>query len=297
MLHPTGHATPLAGAPVAGAAPASSASAAPTPTRPPATSGALFDAFAYTGTDDPALKAHGWQVRTALGGPGIHDTWTGDGVSFPTVTSAQGGHALQLQVHTDGTKAGTRQSELESSQPVFFTGTYAARIYFTDAPATGPGGDHINESFYTISPSTTVSPYSELDYEYMPDGGWGSTRPELDTTSWHSSRDRDRVYHPQYTRLHGWHTLTITALHGQTTYALDGTKLFTNDAAHSPRGPMNVEFSTWLIDLPFTGARTWNMQINWFYYQAGKIQTLNQIQKTVDHYYANGTNYLNTLTG
>jgi hypothetical protein len=73
-------------------------------------------------------------------------------------------------------------------------------------------------------------------------------------------------------------------------------KLFTNDAEHSPRGPMNVEFSSWLIDLPFSGARTWNMQVNWFYYQAGKILTLDQVKKAVDGYYKDSNHYVNTLT-
>lgn len=302
MLHPTAQTTTAKtprddGKPAPGdaATAAARASASPTAAQKPATSGALFDSFHYTGVDDPALKDNGWQVRTAAGGPGIRNSWTSDGISFPSVTSAQGGRAMQLQVHTDGTKAGTHQSELQSSQPAFYTGTYAARVYFTDTPATGKNGDHISEAFYAISPSTTVSPYSELDSEYMPNGGWGSTRPELDSTSWHSSKPGDRVYHPRYANLHGWHTITITALQGRTTYALDGTTLFTNDAAHSVRGPMDVEFSTWLIDLPFTGKRTWIMQVNWFYYQAGKALTLAQVQQAVNGYYKSATAYANTL--
>ncbi len=58
---------------------------------------------------------------------------------------------------------------------------------------------------------------------------------------------------------------------------------------------MDVEFSTWLVDLPFTGDRTWNMQVNWFYYQAGKVQTLHQIETAVSRYCTDGTYYLNTL--
>jgi hypothetical protein len=293
VLHPSGR---TVGPSRTGAAPSAAAARTPSAsTRRPATSGLLFDAFHYTGPSDPALQAHGWQVRTSAGGPGISSTWSSSGVSFPSVASAQGGQALQLQVRTDGTRPGTTQSELRSTQSSFQNGTYAARVYFTDGPAVGENGDHINESFYTISPSTTITPYSELDYEYLPNGGWGDPRSVLDTVSWHSTAQGDRVYHPQYTRLHGWHLLTITAQDGRTTYALDGNTIFSNDAAHSPRGPMDVEFSTWLIDLPFTGDRTWNMQVNWFYYQAGKAQTLQQVQTAVSHYYTSGTYYLNTL--
>ncbi|MFD0327149.1 glycoside hydrolase family 16 protein [Streptacidiphilus monticola] len=202
---------------------------------------------------------------------------------------------MQLQVTSDGTKAGTHQTELESTEPTFYDGTYAARIYFTDGPAVGKNGDHINESFYAISSPNETRQYSELDYEYMPNGGWGSIRPELDTTSWHSSKQGDRVYHPTYQRLHGWHTVMITVHDGRTDYLLDGKKLFSNDASYSLHGPVDVAFSTWLIDLPFAGKRTWNMQVNWFYYQAGKVLTLSQVNKAVKGYYVHGQTYVNTL--
>jgi hypothetical protein len=258
--------------------------------------GVMFDDFHYTGSDDPLLQAHGWQIRTDPGGPGIQNTWTTAGVSFPTVQSAQGGQVMQLQLTSDGTAASTRQTELRSAKPEFFTGTYAARVYFTDGPAIGENGDHINEAFYAISAPTETQRYSELDYEYMPNGGWGSARPELDTTSWHSSKAGDRVYRPTYQRLHGWHTVMITELNGETAYYLDGKKLFSNGPAYSLHGPVDVAFSTWLIDLPFAGPRTWNMQVNWFYYQAGKALSLSDVNKAVNRYYANGTHYIDTLT-
>lgn len=258
--------------------------------------GRMFDDFDYSGRDDPSLKAHGWDIRSYAGGPGIQDTWSGKGISFPTVSSARGGRVLQLQLTSDGTKAGTHQTELESAHPYFADGTYAARVYFTVGPAIGTNGDHINESFYAISAPGETQHYSELDYEYMPNGGWGSSRPELDTTSWHSSKDGDRVYHPTYTRLHGWHTVMFTSVAGKTVYYIDGQEVFSNDAAYSLHGPVDVAFSTWLIDLPFAGQRTWNMQINWFYYQAGKALTLSQVDKAVDGYYAQHTPYVNTLT-
>lgn len=261
----------------------------------PVTSGVLFDDFHYSGRNDPALAAHGWKIHHAAGGPGIDGTWSPEGVSFPTVAGAKGGQVLQLQLHTDGTRAGTRQAGLQSSKSLFLDGTYAARVYITDDPAVGGNGDHVNETFYAISPQGPKLPYSELDYEYLPNGGWGSPVPELDAVSWHSAKMGDRVYRGWKTRLHGWHTLVFTTLHGKTTYSVDGQAIFSNGAAFSPRSPMNVNFSLWLIDLPFSGNRDWNMQVNWFYFQAGKAQSLSQVQKAVDGYYASGTDYANTL--
>lgn len=274
-------------------APASSApSAAPsaTPTGP---LGMMFDDFHYTGPTDPALTAHGWQVRTDQGGPGIKDTWSTAGVSFPTDPTAKGGQVLQLQTSTDGTSAGTKQTEFESANPDFFTGTFAARIHFSDKPTSGADGDHVLESFYPISPADSSTKYSELDYEYMPNGGWGSVGPELDTTSWYAAAPADRVTHAlKQQHLDGWHILMITAMKGKATYSLDGKVLFTSDGKYFPREHMGVHFSSWFIDLPFAGARTWDMKVNWFYYKADQSLSLTDVQKAVDGFYASGTHYV-----
>lgn len=129
----------------------------------------------------------------------------------------------------------------------------------------------------------------------MPNGGWGSTRPELDTVSWHSSAAGDRVYTPSYERLTGWHTVEITTLDGESVYYLDGERIDSVDEAHSVRGAVDVDFSAWLIDLGFTGQRTWGVQVNWFYYQAGKALSPSDVDEAVDGYYANGTNYTDSL--
>ncbi|MGF1426724.1 glycoside hydrolase family 16 protein [Kitasatospora sp. LaBMicrA B282] len=294
-------------APVAGGLPASAAPAAPTaaPSRPAAPvspaaalpdppAGVLFDDFHYTGANDPALAAHGWQARTDGGGPGIKDTWSADGISFPAEQTAQGGQVLRLRAGTDGTKAGTRQAELFSSDSAVFDGTIAARVFLSDQPVSGPNGDHINESFYPISASDTSADYSELDYEYMPNGGWDVKSPELDTTSWYSTDDR--VTRPQRGQhLGGWHTMVITFMNGKVTYAMDGKELFTSGGKYVPREHMGVHFNAWFIDLPFAGQRTWDMKVNWFYYQAGKAVPTAEVQKAVDGFYGLGVNYVDTV--
>jgi len=298
---PSDSAATSSGAPAAaggsggGADSAARASASPSAAGTgPATSGVFFDDFHYTGAGDPALGAHGWTVRTGSGNPGIPDSWSAAGVSFPAVQDAQGGRVLQLQAHTDGTRAGTRQSELTTEVPRFADGTYAARVYFTTGPVSGQNGDHISEAFYAISPPTSAA-YSELDFEYQPNGGWGSPLPELDTTSWRSSTPGDRVYHALHQHLHGWHTLRIVVQHGTAAYYLDDTELFTSASPYALHGPVDVAFSTWLIDLPFTGQRTWNVQVNWFYFQAGKAVSRSGVEQAVDGYYAGSTHYVNSL--
>jgi hypothetical protein len=271
--------------------------AAAAPAVPPAVpAGVLFDDFDYTGPDDPALAANGWEARSGQGGPGVKDSWSTDGVSFPAGGDGKGGQVLQLRAGTDGTERGTRQSEFHSTRPVFFTGTLVARVYLSDKPTSGSDGDHISESFFTISPDHASSKYSELDYEYMPNGGWGRYGPQLDTTSWRSSELGERVTDAHTTKLGGWHTMVITAMDGVTTYSLDGQKLFSSGSRYFPREPMSVNFSTWFIDLPFKGAsRTWDMRVDWLYYKAGKAVSVKSVQKAVAGFTAGGTHHVDTL--
>ncbi|MYW04731.1 hypothetical protein [Streptomyces sp. SID3343] len=275
---------PQSGSPPAGDTPAN------------AQPGTLFDSFDYSGLGDPALAAHGWQARDEQGGPGIRNTWSTQGVSFPQVPAAQGGKALQLQLTTDGTKAGTKQAQLAGTGAKFFTGTLAARVYFNDKPTTGRNGDHINETVFLVSPSGSSSPkYTELDYEYMPNGGWGAPGPRLDTTSWRSAKSGDRVTRAQKQSYKGWHTVMITAMNGVVTYSIDGRTLFSSNGKEFPREPTDIAFSTWLVDLPFTGARTWNMHVNWVYCKANQTVPIKDVQVAVDAFYAQGTRYVDTM--
>ncbi|MGH9905613.1 MAG: hypothetical protein ACRD8U_08535, partial [Pyrinomonadaceae bacterium] len=75
---------------------------------------------------------------------------------------------------------------IRGNQRKYLEGTYAARVRFTDKPVSGPAGDQVVESFYTISPLKAPwdPDYSELDFEYLPNGGWGIDGPTLYATTW-----------------------------------------------------------------------------------------------------------------
>ncbi|MFJ8016158.1 glycoside hydrolase family 16 protein [Streptomyces sp. NPDC096339] len=269
------------------------AGASPTPTGPP---GTLFDNFHYSGADDPQLAAHGWEIRTGAGGPGIQDSWNSAGAGFPADTTAQGGKVLQLQSSTDGTKQGTKQVEVQTTGQNLFTGTYAARVYFSDKPTSGRNGDHVVQTFFPISPSDSSANYSELDFEYLPNGGWGTTGPRLDNVSWFKADPPDRVNKTTKQRLEGWHLLMITAMDGKVVYTLDGKETFTSSGKYVPREKMDIHFSNWLIDLTSAGGmRTWDMKVNWVYHKADEAVSQADVQKTVDGFYSAGTNYVNTV--
>ncbi|MFI8891056.1 cellulose binding domain-containing protein [Streptomyces paradoxus] len=269
------------------------AKAAPEPLpAPPA--GVLFDDFTYQGPKDPALFKHGWLVRTSKGGPGVENTWSANGVSFPTAKGAHaGGQVLNLRASTDGTKAGTKQASLGTAASKFRDGTYAARIHFSDEPTTGDAGDHVNQTFYTIG--GTGSKYSELDNEYMPNGGWGRPGPKLDTVTWYDHKTNDRVYETTNKSLDTWHTVLIRVKDGVVAYWLDGKKLFLSNGKYAPRADMSVNFNHWFIDLPFKGERAWDMKVDWLYYNANETLSAKQVQSAVEDFTGEGVNYFDTV--
>ncbi|MER8219180.1 cellulose binding domain-containing protein [Streptomyces sp. NPDC094143] len=259
---------------------------------PPA--GVLFDDFSYLGPKDPALFKHGWLVRTSKGGPGIENTWSAQGVSFPT---AEGSHAdgqvLNLRASTDGTKTGTKQASLGTAASKFRDGTYAARIHFSDGPSAGKAGDHVNQTFYTIGGKG--SKYSELDNEYMPNGGWGRPGPKLDTVTWYDHKTNDRVYETTNKSLDAWHTVLIRVKDGVVAYWLDGKKLFLSNGKYVPRADMSVNFNHWFIDLPFKGERAWDMKVDWLYYNANDTLSAEEVQAEVADFTGEGMNYFDTV--
>lgn len=269
-------------------------SPSPTPTGSAAPGPTMFDDFDYSGPADPNLGAHDWAIRTSAGGPGVSGaTWSANAFSFPTV---DGNKVMQMAASTDGTAGNTVQAEIDTVQRKFFEGTYAARVYFNDAPSTGPNGDAVNETFYTITPDEAN--YSELDYEYLPNGGWGAPGPSMYTTTWYSADAMDRQSHNEINSLQGWHTLAMTVSGGTVTYYIDGSEYFSTTGKYYPRDVMTIDFNEWFIDGELAGSstpRTWTEQVDWVYYTAGSALTTDQVDAQVDGFRAAGTSFTDTV--
>jgi Cellulose binding domain len=291
------------GTPPAGAG-SPSPSPTPTTTSPPPT-GTMFDDFDYTSSSDPNLAAHGWSVRTSSGGPGVTGAaWSAGAITFPADSGNPGGHVMQLSASTDGTAANTVQSELDTTSRKFFQGTYAARVYFTDAPATGPNGDDINETFYTISPLNECDDpnYSENDYEYLPNGGWGIAGPRMYTTTWYtycnSPYSQDNSSTSVVKSWAGWHTVVETVLNGTVTYYIDGNEYWSTTGKYYPREDMTIDFNMWFINGYLTSSttpRTWDDQVAWVYYANGQALTTAQVNSNVSALTSAGTNFEDTV--
>ena len=266
--------------------------------------GGLFDDFSYSSRTDPALAQRGWSIRGTAGGPGVPGaSWRADNVSFATV---DGQKVVQLTAKTDGTAAGTSHAEFSQSQRRFFEGTYLARIKFADAPVSGPDGDHVNQTFYTISPLTAPRDpqYSELDFsEYLPNGGWGGRGPTNYQTSWHTYVPdpwyADNQHSEQAKSIAGWRDVQATVADGHVKYYIDGVLVGDHSGKVYPRQAMSIDFNQWFIDLAGRAAgqtAVWEQSVDYVLHAKNQVLTPQQATAAVAAYRQAGTAHEDTVT-
>jgi len=272
----------------------------------------LFDDFIYD--DHAGLEANGWVVRSAPGWPGVPGaTWWPEGVSFhdsdtlryATSAGERPDRWLRLAAATDGTGAGTRQAQL-CHQRKYLEGTYAARILFSDAPAFGPDGDQLVQTFYTISPlAADLDPdYSELDFEYLPNGGWGSPAHTFYFTTWETFRPEPNWLADNTSSLvtspHGgeWHTLVLQVRDGEVRYFVDGVARGVHGDPFYPEVPMSINFNLWFIRDGQSGASTerqYEEYVDWVFHHAGVSLSPDEVEAAVAALRASGTAFIDAV--
>ncbi|OIJ62581.1 cellulose binding domain-containing protein [Streptomyces mangrovisoli] len=272
------------------------------PTDPPTGGQTLFDDFDYTSSADPRISANGWSVRSASGGPGVSGaTWAPENVTF---TATGGNSVMNLRTSTAGTAESTKQTEVLTKATKFKNGTYAARVRFADAPVSGPDGDHLVQTFFTINDLTApmADDYSEYDFEYLPNGGWGETSDILYTTSWETYDPDPWQAVNQHTESRqsydGWHDLLLTIDDSTIKYYIDGQLFGTHDAAYLPERPMSINFNQWLIDLAgqsSTTARAYDEQVDYVLHVKDQVLTPAQVSAKVGAYRTAGTAFEDTV--
>jgi hypothetical protein len=236
----------------------------------------LFDDFSYSGQSE--MTRHGWIVRTAAGWPGVPGaTWWREGVTFLKDASAPRNRILRMTSSTDGTGEHTKQTQI-CHQRKYLEGTYAARVRFTDDPRAGRGGDQIVESFYTISPlkAPMDADYSELDFEYLPNGGWGVAGATLYQTTWETfspepNWQKDNVFNLTHGSRAGWHTLVTQVAGGKVTYFVDGVQQVEHGDRFYPESLMSINFNLWFIKdgaAKVEGVRQYEEDIDWVFFEA-----------------------------
>jgi hypothetical protein len=272
----------------------------PTPTRtrtptPPSTShpaNELFDDFSYTSPSDGNLSSFGWAMRNDNGGPGPAGAqFTSSNISFVTDPNLSTNKIMQMRASTSGAGANTTQSEIYTATRKYLEGTYAARFYMTDAPSVGSyDGDEINQTFFTITPlNFNMDPaYSENDFEYLPNGGWGSVGTTMWNTTWETYQPnpwiKDGISTSTSSSFNGWHLLLMTVSGGRVKYYIDGNLVADHGDKYYPETLMSINFNLWFIADNFggpTSSRTWLQQVDWVYHAKNTVLTQAQVNALV----------------
>ncbi|HEY6247484.1 MAG TPA: glycoside hydrolase family 16 protein [Pyrinomonadaceae bacterium] len=263
----------------------------------------LFDDFSYSNTTQ--LKKHGWIIRTAAGWPGVPGaTWSEGGVSLQADSDRKGNRFVRMTSSTDGTPANTKQTQI-CHQRKYFEGTYAARVRFTDVTLSGPSGDQIVQSFYTIAPlKAPMDPdYSELDFEYLPNGGWGIAGPTLYATTWETfspepNWKKDNVFQTSNGSQAGWHTLVTQVADQKVRYFVDGKLFAEHGGNYYPEDTMSINFNLWFIRdgmIKTNEVRQYYEDIDWVFFQANLGLQPDEVEKAVANLQKNRIKFRDTV--
>ncbi|MFD6418880.1 cellulose binding domain-containing protein [Streptomyces sp. NPDC060194] len=274
----------------------------PPPTDPPPTGAALFDDFNYTSHTDPKIAANGWSVRANSGGPGVPGaTWAPQNVTF----AKEGTNSIMnLESSTAGTPESTKFTEVLTQATKFKNGTYAARVRFSDAPRSGPDGDRLVQTFFTINDlkAPMADDYAEYDFEYLPNGGWGEPANILYATSWETYRpdpwEAVNAHTESRTSYAGWHDLVLTIDNNVIVYYVDGQEFGRHDAKYLPERPMSINFNQWMIDLAgqtSTTPRSYDQKVDYVFHAKDQVLTPAQVAAKVAAYRSAGTAFTDTV--
>ncbi|NUS05398.1 MAG: glycoside hydrolase family 16 protein, partial [Nonomuraea sp.] len=159
---------------------------------------------------------------------------------------------------------------------------------------------------FTINDLTApmADDYSEYDFEYLPNGGWGEPSNILYTTSWETYNPDPWQAVNQHTESRqsyaGWHDLLLTIDNSTIKYYIDGQLFGTHDAAYLPERPMSINFNQWLIDLAGqtgTTARSYDEKIDYVLHVKDQVLTPAQVTTKINAYRSAGTTFEDTVPG
>lgn len=264
----------------------------------------FFDDFSYTGITDGELTSR-WWVRTTDGAPGVAGArWLSSNVSFIDDPDLPSNRLLRLQATTRGSGASTSHAELQSNDDRFRLGTYSARVKFSNTPLTGTRhlADKPVETFFTISPWINDPPtdpnYSEQDFEYMPNGGWGQGNTStLWMTSWEMATLENTESNQVAGDQSGWKRLLIQIDESGIRYYLEGTLLCTHDASYVPETDQHIDFNLWFDELATAEdePRTYAEDVDWVYFAKDVILSQAEVDARVAGFRASSITLEDTL--
>jgi len=265
--------------------------------------GVFFDDF--SAPDLAALQRGGWAVRERRGHPGLDGAAWGPGsVALVDDPAQPGNRLLRLIASTDGSVASTTQAQVCHARK-YFEGTYAARVRFSDVPVRGPDGDVVVQTFYAVAPLRfDFDPeYSEFDWEYLPNGGWGDPATRLYGVSWQTVRIEPWLTynqaHQEFRSMDGWHVLVMQIAGGKTRLFIDGVQRAEHGGRNYPVVPMSLNFSLWFAPgglLPGVDARrTYEEDVDWVFHARNQVLSPAQVDAAVAGLRRAGTPQLDSV--
>ena len=285
----------------------------------------LFDDFSYSNTAQ--LSGNGWRIRTWNGGPGLANGTSTANVSFVNDPASSGNKLMRLKASTNvnsnnintatnqSTAGTSSQTEVARVEQVYKNGTWAARMFFTDTPSTGPDGDTVIETFFGLTDYIEgAEPYSEIDFEYLANGGWwtGSGTPAMWMSTYRIvdfSDPTSRGHTVRTGSLAGWRTLVAQVMDGYVSFYIDGVFQEGFSGAVAPDHPMYLMFQIWFSNDCFDPAcntrgylntstyREYYEDIDWVYFEKDNIVSPTLVNQAVANLRAAGTTYVQSLDG
>ena len=274
----------------------------PSPASTPEESQILFDDFSYSTIDE--MASNGWVVREGAGWPGVTGaSFRAANVSFVDYPDPADNRLLRMISSTDGTPENTHQTQI-CHQRKYLEGTYAARLRFSDQPISGTDGDQVVQTFYTITPyEEALDPdYSEMDYEYLPNGGWGGSDLSFYVTTWETVQiepwNADNTSSSKQGSLAGWHTLVTQVTGGTVRYFVDGKLIAQHGGDYYPDAQMSINFNLWFIDgglVQAEGLRQYEEDIDWVFHQAGVMLMPDEVIAKVNELRSGSVKFTDTV--
>lgn len=235
--------------------------------------GEFFEDFSQPDLD--ALRASGWVLRDGTGHPGL------PGSRFSPGQLALDGGVVRLKLSTDGTPARTTLAQLCAARK-FLIGTTTARVRFRDTPGSR---DPIIQSFFLAGPLRhDYDPdFSEVDFEYLPHGGWGEPGTRLYGVSWQTVRIDPWQSFNQASIVpgshDGWQLLTVQVEATRTRHFVNGRLMGEHTGRNVPVKPMAISFNHWISAGALPGApREYSYEVDWVLHQAGRTLSPDAMQ-------------------
>ncbi|MGK4001584.1 glycoside hydrolase family 16 protein [Sorangium sp. So ce1036] len=256
----------------------------------------FWDDLNYSDLNDVNLIKNGWAVRTTPGKPGVSGaTWDPYIVEFTPEHGNPDNRVITVVASTEGyLGSSTRHTEVHTTDYRFLHGTYAARIYFLEAPETGPDTDSAVQAFFTFGPSAASDDpergYGGMNAMYLPNGGMEQPVQTMRLTT-RGISDPSAITSTSAVMAQGWHTIVVTANSAtrEITYSIDGVRVATHrdlpDLSVYPEAAMRLGFSLWFLDGELDTSdntpRTYYQVMDWVYHAKDRILTRAEVELKV----------------